>query len=62
VRARRNKMDNVVQFPVKHKDEVDAEIELHRIRLMSLYADMEHTIKEINYTKQVIQMLEKGSK
>jgi hypothetical protein len=55
-------MDNVVPFPIKHKDEVDAEIEQHRQRLMSLYADMEHTIKEINYTKQVIQMLEKGSK
>lgn len=54
-------MDNVVQFPVKHKEEVDAEIDLHRQRLMSLYADMERTIKEINYTKQVIQMLEKGN-
>ena len=47
---------------LKKAEEVDAEIEVHRIRLMSLYADMEHTIKEINYTKQVIQMLEKGSK
>lgn len=54
-------MDNVVPFPVKHKSEVDAEVEIHRQRLMSLYANMEHTIKEINYTKQVIHMLEKGN-
>lgn len=54
-------MDNVVQFPGKHKSEVDAEIEIQRHKLMTLYATMEHTIKEINYTKQVIQMLEKGT-
>ena len=44
------------------KEEQDAQIEEHRIKLMSLYATMERTLKEINYTKQVIQMLEKGSK
>lgn len=56
-------MANIINFPTPpKKEEADAEIEIQRSRLMTLYATMEHTLKEINYTKQLIQMLEKGTK
>ena len=56
-------MTNIINFPTPpKKEEQDAQIEEHRIKLMSLYATMERTLKEINYTKQVIQMLEQGNK
>lgn len=44
------------------KQHDDALIEEHRIKLLTLYAQMEHVIKEINYHKEVIQLLEKGTK
>ena len=56
-------MTNIINFPTPpKKEELDSQIEEQRHRLMSLYATMEQTLKEINYTKQVIQMLEKGNK
>jgi hypothetical protein len=56
-------MADIINFPAPpKKEETDAEIEIQRNKLMSLYATMEHTLKEINYTKQVIRMLEKGTK
>ncbi len=44
------------------KQHDDVLIEEHRIKLLTLYAQMEHIIKEINYHKEVIQLLEKGTK
>lgn len=56
-------MADIINFPAPpKKEETDAEIEIQRHKLMTLYATMEHTLKEINYTKQVIRMLEKGTK
>ena len=56
-------MANIINFPTPpKKEDADAEIEIQRNKLMSLYATMEHTLKEINYTKQIIRMLEKGTK
>jgi len=56
-------MADIINFPTPpKKEETDVEIEIQRSRLMTLYAIMEHTLKEINYTKQVILMLEKGSR
>jgi len=56
-------MADIINFPTPpKKEETDVEIEIQRSRLMTLYATMEHTLKEINYTKQVILMLEKGSR
>lgn len=56
-------MTNIINFPTPpKKEEVDAQIEEQRIKLMALYATMERTLKEINYTKQVISLLEKGNK
>lgn len=40
----------------KQHDEVL--LEEYRIKLMTLYGQMEHVMKEINYHKQVIRMLE----
>ncbi len=67
-------MAEILQFPSKKQskqtkqsksklsvEEIDA-IEKHRIKLMSLFADLQHIIQEINYHKQVIKMLESGTK
>jgi len=40
----------------------DALIEEHRVKLMTLYSQMEHVMKEINYHKQVLRLLEEGNK
>lgn len=55
-------MTNIINFPTPpKKEEQDALIKEHQAKLMSLYATMERTLKEINYTKQVIRLLEKGN-
>lgn len=61
-------MGDVLNFSSK-KDERDVAklhddvlIEEHRVKLMMLYAQMEHVVKEINYHKEVIKLLEKGNK
>lgn len=43
------------------KQHDDVLIEEHRVKLMTLYSQMEHVLKEINYHKEVIKMLEKGT-
>jgi len=40
----------------------DVILEEHRVKLMNLYAQMQHVLKEINYHKEVIRLLEKGNK
>jgi hypothetical protein len=61
-------MAEILKFPKKKsKNSVaklhdDALIEEHRIKLLTLYAQMEHVVKEINYHKEVLALLEKGRK
>jgi len=57
-------MAEILNFPNKKtkKKENDVLIEEYRIKLLSLYAQMEHVVKEINYHKEVLHMLEKGKK
>jgi hypothetical protein len=64
----RSIMADIISFPDRKsereivKAQEDALIEEHRVKLMSLYSQMEHVMKEINYHKQVLRMLEKGNK
>lgn len=61
-------MGDIISFPEKKNEKDlaklhdDALIEEHRIKLMILYGQMEHVVKEINYHKEVIKLLEKGNK
>ena len=61
-------MADIISFPDKKQEKSiakahdDALIEEHRAKLMTLYSQMEHVMKEINYHKQVLRMLEKGNK
>ena len=61
-------MAEILSFPDKKSERElakahdDALIEEHRVKLMTLYAQMEHVMKEINYHKGVLRLLEKGSK
>lgn len=61
-------MAEILSFPDKKSERElaklhdDALIEEHRVKLMNLYAQMQHVIKEINYHKEVIKLLEKGNK
>jgi hypothetical protein len=61
-------MTKILSFPDKKSERElakahdDALIEEHRVKLMTLYAQMEHVMKEINYHKGVLRLLEKGSK
>ena len=61
-------MAEILKFPSKKsknskvKVQDDVLIEEHRIKLLSLYAQMEHIVKEINYHKEVLALLEKGRK
>lgn len=61
-------MAEILSFPDKKNEKNvaklhdDALLEEHRIKLMTLYAQMEHVLKEINYHKGVIRLLEKGVK
>ena len=61
-------MTKILSFPDKKSEREltkahdDALIEDHRVKLMTLYAQMEHILKEINYHKEVIRLLEKGNK
>lgn len=61
-------MAEILSFPDKKNERDiaklhdDALLEEHRVKLMSLYAQMEHVVKEINYHKEVIKLLEKGNK
>lgn len=58
-------MAEILKFPDKKETDLakqhdQALLEEYRIKLMTLYAQMEHIVKEINYHKEVIRMLEKG--
>jgi hypothetical protein len=61
-------MADIISFPDKKgerelaKAHDDVLIEEHRVKLMNLYSQMEHVMKEINYHKQVLRLLEKGNK
>ena len=61
-------MAEILRFPDKKNEKDlaklhdDVLIEEHRVKLMTLYAQMEHVLKEINYHKEVIKLLEKGNK
>jgi len=61
-------MAEILSFPDKKNEKDlaklhdDVLIEEHRVKLMTLYAQMEHVLKEINYHKEVIKLLEKGNK
>lgn len=61
-------MTKILSFPDKKNERElsklhdDALLEEHRVKLMTLYAQMEHVVKEINYHKEVIKLLEKGNK
>jgi hypothetical protein len=61
-------MAEILSFPDKKSEREiaklhdDVLIEEHRVKLMTLYAQMEHVLKEINYHKEVIKLLEKGNK
>jgi hypothetical protein len=61
-------MAEILKFPNKKsknskvKVQDDVLIEEHRIKLLGLYAQMEHVVKEINYHKEVLALLEKGRK
>ena len=61
-------MGDILSFPDKKNEKElaklhdDALIEEHRVKLLSLYAQMEHVVKEINYHKEVLKLLEKGNK
>ncbi len=60
-------MAEILKFPSKRKktqekQKNDVLIEEHRVKLLNLYAQMEHVVKEINYHKQVLALLEKGNK
>ncbi len=57
-------MAEILSFPDK-KSEKDLAtqhnlslIEDHKMKLRILYSQMEHVVKEINYHKQVLKMLE----
>jgi hypothetical protein len=61
-------MAEILSFPDKKNERSlakahdDALIEEHRVKLMTLYAQMEHVLKEISYHKEVLKLLEKGNK
>lgn len=61
-------MAEILSFPDKKNEKDlaklhdDSLIEEHRVKLMNLYAQMQHVLKEINYHKEVIKLLEKGNK
>jgi homoserine kinase len=61
-------MADIISFPDKKNEKnlakahEDMLIEEHRVKLMTLYSQMEHVLKEINYHKEVIRLLEKGNK
>ena len=61
-------MAEILSFPAKKSERDltklhdDALIAEHRVKLMNLYAQMQHVLKEINYHKEVIKLLEKGNK
>lgn len=59
-------MAEILSFPDKRNERDAAKlhddmvIEEHRIKLLNLYAQMEHVVKQINYHKHVLSLLEKG--
>jgi len=61
-------MAEILSFPDKKnernlaKAHDDAMIEEQRVKLMTLYSQMDHVMKEINYHKQVLRLLEEGNK
>lgn len=61
-------MAEILSFPDRKNERglaklhEDALVEEHRVKLMNLYAQMDHTLKEINHHKQILRMLEKGNK
>ena len=55
-------MADILNFPIKDKKDDDALIEEHRTKLMILYAQRDHVLKEIHYHKEVLKLLEKGIK
>jgi hypothetical protein len=61
-------MAEILSFPDKKNERSvakahdDALIEEHRVKLMTLYSQMQHVLKEINYHKEVIKLLENGNK
>jgi len=61
-------MAEILSFPDKKNERDLAKlhdatlIEEHRVKLMTLYAQMEHVMKEINHHKQILRLLEGGTK
>ena len=61
-------MTKILSFPDRKSERSiskahdDALIEEHRAKLMTLYVQMEHVMKEINYHKQMLRLLEEGNK
>ena len=59
-------MAEILNFPDKKNEKElaklhdDALIEEHRVKLMTLYAQMEHIVGQINYHKEVLKMLDRG--
>lgn len=61
-------MAKILSFPNKKNDNDlsklhdDVLIEEHKIKLKTLYAQMQHVLKEINYHKEVLRLLQEGNK
>jgi hypothetical protein len=61
-------MAKILSFPNKKNDNElsklhdDVLIEEHKIKLKTLYAQMQHVLKEINYHKEVLRLLQEGNK
>jgi len=61
-------MAEILSFPDKKSSREISElnddtlIKEHKIKLKTLYAQMQHVLKEINHHKEVLRLLEKGNK
>jgi hypothetical protein len=59
-------MTKILNFPDKKSERElakahdDVLIEEHSIKLKMLYSQLQHVVKEINYHKEVLKMLESG--